>query len=272
MRTVTLDKLSYCSVPVVARRGPICLASCTGFFYKNNDSYYLITNWHNVTGIDYVNRRRTSGTGGSPSELEIPILHKDRSQGIRWKRIQVRLYDNDKNPQWLIHPQFSRSVDVVALELGAVDNEDEIMPAAINEISFDTVNPRIADDVFVLGFPLGIRPISNFPLWKRGSLATEPELDHGDLPRMLIDSSTKAGMSGSPVIIRKSGIDNLVGTVKNDMTLSMVEDFIGVYSGRAVSDKEELSELGIVWKRKVIEEIIQGGAYDDKYYPEISVV
>jgi hypothetical protein len=59
--------------------------------------------------------------------------------------------------------------------------------------------------VFILGFPKGISQ-GAFPIWKRGSIATEPLYGvttiwaKSGAPVILVDALTNDGMSGSPVL------------------------------------------------------------------------
>jgi hypothetical protein len=106
----------------------------------------------------------------------------------------------------------------------------------------------------VVGFPFGLTG-GGLAVWVRGFIASEPDLDHDDLPRFLIDSRTRPGQSGSPVVYYQEG-----GTVMNSMgelhmVPGIIEDFWGFYSGRI----NERSDLGFVWKRSALQEIIVGG-------------
>jgi len=63
--------------------------------------------------------------------------------------------------------------------------------------------PLIGMDAFILGFPKGIAHQQLLPIWKRGSIATEPEIPReDDLPVFLVDTATREGMSGAPVLLR----------------------------------------------------------------------
>lgn len=119
-------------------------------------------------------------------------------------------------------------------------------------------------DVFVLGFPLGWTGGAKYPIWKRASIASEPLFDLDDLPKMYIDTATRQGMSGSPVFAKCSGNFFLEGSdTSNPLQMMMGEAyrFLGVYSGRigdGGDNKDEFSaQLGIVWKERVIREIIE---------------
>lgn len=113
------------------------------------------------------------------------------------------------------------------------------------------------DDAFVLGYPLGIEGGFGFPIWKRASVASEPDIDLDGLPRLLIDASTRKGMSGSPVIVVQSGVMRTPGADGSEYTLGRGSKFLGVYSGRMADDPMGAS-LGYVWKGRVIDEILDG--------------
>ena len=102
--------------------------------------------------------------------------------------------------------------------------------------------------VSIIGYPNGLSAGGKFPIWKNGHLASEMDLDYNGLPIFLIDATTRSGMSGSPVIIRDSG---LVLMEENSQP-GMFTKFLGVYSGRI----DKTSEIGRVWKPKVILDII----------------
>jgi hypothetical protein len=74
---------------------------------------------------------------------------------------------------------------------------------------------------------------------------------------MYIDSATRPGMSGSPVLlIEKRPACLFEGDINKPNKFSRnYTKFVGVYSGRFVDD-ELKAELGIVWKYTVIDEII----------------
>ena len=69
------------------------------------------------------------------------------------------------------------------------------------------------------------------PIWKRGSIASEPELPADDLPLFLVDSNTYKGMSGSPVYARTIG-GYLSKQHEVFQMAARSTRFLGVYSGR----------------------------------------
>jgi hypothetical protein len=112
-----------------------------------------------------------------------------------------------------------------------------------------------SDFVNIIGFPFGWTGGGSLGIWVQGAIATEPELDYDGLPLFLIDSRTREGQSGSPVIIYKRNgwvtlADGRLYVIYNAVTL-----LIGVYSGRLSSE----SDLGRVWKVAAVAEIAERG-------------
>lgn len=233
------------------------LGSGTGFFTKYQGKVFLITNWHNVTGRNTETLQPISERGGIPDRMK--ILIGCRGHVGEWGELEIPLYkdmhENDppEAPVWLEHAVPRRpQIDVVAIPID--------VPDWAEVRTSDTVNTapkmllRVSTDVFVLGYPREISGGRGFPIWKRASIATEPDIDL-DGPKMLIDTATREGMSGGPVIaVAHRGFE-----VKSNMFIATSDHgyrFVGVYSGRLGSD-EMKAQLGIVWKARVVDEILQ---------------
>lgn len=236
-------------------------ADCSGFFWHVDDSLYLITNWHCVTGLNPM-------TGKVMDQL-IPthlrhwvILNKTPEAELMtpdFRDSTIELYDTDGNPTWFEHPKHGQNVDVVAVKVGVLDTE-ALIDLPINRYDgFTDFDPSAGDDCYVIGFPSVLLANSKrFPIWKRASIATEPQLDVNGLPMLLIDTATRNGMSGSPVVYVRRGIIHARG--KNGMGPDSIIGegmaFLGVYSGRVDADTFG-AQIGFVWKAPVIDEIIQ---------------
>lgn len=262
MRKLNINPLSFTSIPISMwlDETQTKLADGTGFIYKYCNKYYLITNWHNVTGLNPINKKPIGKHGGCPDVILLSLL-KQNKQIIQWKTFSVNLYENN-NADWYIHPVHKENVDVVAIELEVTENFDGIFNP-INSIPFHNFNLEIADDVFILGFPYTLSGGGRLPIWKKGSIATEPDVDYDKLPKILVDTASKSGMSGSPVIYKRVGIhgaDN--ANLNSSVIFGEIQGFVGIYSGRVVGESNIDAQLGIVWKKEVIEEIIKGKIKD----------
>lgn len=265
-REIQIDEISYVSIPISMYFDETNqkLASGTGFIYDYKEKAYLITNWHNVTGLNPITKKQIGNHGGVPDTIVMSLLIQDRLI-LKWENFDVKLYSDNK-ADWFIHPIHKENVDVIAIELELPENFKGILKP-INKVLFDEFNLRIADDVFILGYPYSLKGGGQFPIWKRGSVATEPEIDYEKLPKFFVDTASKPGMSGSPVIFRRFGIHGTEdGTLKVNSTIGEIRGFVGIYSGRVTGESQLDAQLGIVWKKRVIEEIIDGDLKDSHKY------
>lgn len=147
------------------------------------------------------------------------------------------LLDAEGKAEWLEHPEWGRSVDVVALKIGPLDGA-KLFHQPINTHAFDNFEPAVGDDAFVIGFPMRMDGGSGFPIWKRASIASEPDIDLDGLPKLLIDTATRKGMSGSPVIAMRRGIIKPRGSIEfKDTIIGQGEEFLGVTPGASATMK-----------------------------------
>src|SRR6516225_7224252 len=115
-------------------------------------------------------------------------------------------------------------------------------------------------DVYILGYPFGIGPVG-LPVWKRGSMASEPDVLLPVQLHLLVDTASRPGMSGSPVIRRSWGTHQMKsGSV--EVRPGAATDLIGVYSGRFTATDPLDAQLGIAWSSRYISEIVAGGRRD----------
>jgi hypothetical protein len=121
---------------------------------------------------------------------------------------------------------------------------------------------NVTDRLYVVGYPV-LRVGVPFPIWLQGTVASEPAVPYANLPLLLIDSRTRPGASGSPVIRFV-----LPGEmVRTEDDLVMVTEplgiLIGVYSGRL----DERMDVGLVWRKGVIADITDAGHRGDDAAP-----
>ena len=85
------------------------------------------------------------------------------------------------------------------------------------------------------------------------------KLTSTDYLMFLVDARTRSGNSGSPVVgyYPTGMIPSARGLTLGNL---LTEDFLGVYAGRIPQDRqtERESDLGIVWKARIVAEIIDG--------------
>jgi len=253
------DPFSWVPLPISMCFKDTEIAIGTAFFYLYEGASYLVTNWHNVTGREPDTFRCKSSQAAIPDRLHIKIPYiQDQSEArlIEWRTQIIPLYedegDSPSKPLWYEHPKYQNKVDLVVIP--RCDIEGSAIQAA-NDPTLKLAKIRLLPglDVFVLGFPIGITGGGNLPIWKRGSIASEPDVDIDGLPKIFIDTATREGMSGSPVYAQEVGCWFPEGATNQDeAVLSRGRRFLGVYSGR-VGDDHFKAQLGIVWKPSAIE-------------------
>ncbi|WP_255079595.1 serine protease [Lacihabitans sp. CCS-44] len=252
MNTIKPHYLSLCTLKLLLNFNETELAIGTGFIYSHKEKLYLITNWHNVTGRNpSTHKRLTEKHGGFPNKILFKL--RSRKNGADFYSSEMDLYVDEEHtiPNWLIHPIHKEKADVVAIEISFEEADDVLIQSLNQFVDFQyNLKANIADDVFVIGYPRGLDSEFILPIWKRGSIASEPDVNIDELPKILIDTITREGMSGSPVIFRQHSPIKTVGV------LGSIYGFQGIYSGR-IGDIDSI-QLGYVWKKEVIEEIIDG--------------
>lgn len=187
-------------------------------------------------------------SGGVPDRLR--VMHNAAGQLGAWVEKVEPLYDDSGLPLWFEHPVRKGEVDVVALpltEVAGVDTHD-YDPWAATQVAIATTEP-----LNIVGFPFGMTGGGSLAIWVRGFVATEVAIDFDGLPCFLVDSRTRQGQSGSPVIFYSGGGTYMAATGGLVLGGGPIEEFVGVYSGRINAE----SDLGIVWKASVVREIVE---------------
>lgn len=191
--------------------------------------------------------------GGRPNKFECDFIIRVGTYDRQSIVIAVR--DDDDNPSWLIHPTHDRlPIDIVAIPLGTgkLGGKIELLP--INKMAPGKLWISIGMEVFILGYPFGGAPPA-FPIWKRGSIASEPDLVRLNKPYYLVDTASRPGMSGSPTILRSWSNHILESNLWVASTDKPIDRVIGVYSGR-LDDDQVGAQIGMVWHVDYIDEII----------------
>lgn len=251
MSLIQIDHLSVISLSIQLKVKGKELGFATGFVVEKAAKSFLITNWHVASGRHPDTDKPSSTTLALPDELI--VAHHQKEMGRRTPS-SVPLYDSEGKPRWIEHPR-GREIDVVAIPLDNLDACIATYPLDLSLASVD-MEPKPGMPVFVIGFPLPPQRNYFFPIWKTGHIASDHDLDFDRKPAFLIDATTRGGMSGSPVVMRMSGgFHQKDGMFK--VAGPLTTRLLGVYSGRV----NETSELGIVWRPTVIEDILQSACH-----------
>jgi hypothetical protein len=236
----------------------------SGFFYRLDGQTYLVTARHCFSGKntetgEYIGRYATNPT-------HVRIRFRKKPEGGRWYFGQpaevtdhlLPLIDDAWRPVWYEHPQLGGTMDVAVIPLN-IHDEDLIVEAygpptsGPNDVS---TTLWAAQDVFIVGYPYGLESGFFFPLWIRGTIATEPALEYShrgqSLPLLLVDARTREGQSGAPVIVYRhpgTPVFTISGTM--GVTTGPQSQLVGVYSGR--TNRE--SDLGFCWRIEAVNAI-----------------
>ncbi len=251
---LTIDEFSLTTVPIDLFSDQQHLATATAFTWQRDNKHYLITNWHNVSGRDPNTDKHLCRFAAEPNKL--CGFFNTRGANVGAKHCSsIRLRQDPDEVAWLVHPIHKRKIDVVAIPL-AEDLVSSTHLYSINQMGSQDLLVRIGLDVFVLGYPFGVGK-RGLPVWKRGSIASEPDLVPHFETCFLVDTASRPGMSGSPVILRTWATHVSPGNVI--LSPGPANKFIGIYSGRLHTKDPLDAQIGMVWPASFIDEIIDAG-------------
>jgi hypothetical protein len=230
----------------------IASAIGSGFFWEVAGQPYLITNWHNVTGINPDTNKMMDQF--IPNKLEFTYSREppEKPGMVHVVAVALDLYADDV-PQWLEHP-LGREIDCVAISLNFSASHN-FKSIAMNKHSWDVdLEAEVGMECFIIGYPQGLTGAATTPIWKRASIASEPQFNHDGKPLLLVDTASRKGMSGSPVIMRHHGYFAPGGKTEAAW-IGTGQNFLGIYSGRLGEDELGV-QLGRIWKGHIVDEVI----------------
>lgn len=249
-----IDTCSLVPLFVEAFFGDQVLGAATAFLWLGFDTRLsLVTNWHVVSGRNHETGDVTHKQGGIPDHLRVHVPLNDR--GLPPLIVKVPTVDEEGEPLWIEHPEYGRDVDIAALQIDLPPpGEAALMP--MNVIKTVALKQRIGMPMFILGYPFGRLGIG-MPVWKQATFASEPYLapdwDHRFL---IVDTASRPGMSGSPVIQRAHGqveLEDGFGRIEGGDGACR---FVGIYSGRFHTNDLTDAQLGRVWPAALVEDVV----------------
>lgn len=223
------------------------MATATAFVGMFDQKLALITNRHVVTGRHQETNQVLHPTGAVPDTFT--VFHNAEGAQLEWAPTTLPLIDEQGASLWQEHPALGSAVDVVALPLP--DLEGVAVYPFLPQHPGTELSHSIGGFLSIVGFPFG--RIGGGPAtWIKGALASEPSMDYNGLPAFLVDSRTRVGQSGSPVLLyQHSGAASFPDHTLRELA-HPVEFFLGIYSGRIHAE----SDLGIVWRRQVVADLL----------------
>ena len=261
------DDFSRAVTPIILSAESIDIkpSVATGFYWKDGQQWMLITNSHNVTGVNpATNEVKTF----YPTKLAHQIVFIESDNGgravYRVRTLWVDLF-KDGRAIWYEHPS-GQEVDCVAIPI-EIENNVSLQTAPMNEIPLDhKLLPRAGMNCFVIGYPLGLSGPARSPIWKRGSIASDPTIEPDSAKEFYIDATSNKGMSGSPVLLRHDGYwspPGSSGSMKDDY-FGPLNNIVGIYAGRDGLEDDLDGRLGRVLKIKYVHEIIDAKIRSDR--------
>lgn len=285
--------ISNSVVHLTMRFDSTVLAIGTGVLYERDGQHFIVTAWHNVTGLHPETMQHLSAEGGVPDNIVASIVISRGEFGAHRMSIVLPLSDEEK-ALFYIHPKNWPRVDVAAIPfdpaaphtfemnlsdgtartalISLLDTGNTGIPAALCPVQkylvpnddvaqrwLDTV--EVTEELFIPGYPHNVQDYYSQPVWKRATIASSVQTGWNREPKFLIDSASKSGMSGSPVLYyNPNGEVRILGS-----TYRFAQDvaiLAGIYVGRLGVTKEADPQIGTVWHRSVIDEIIDGKFYE----------
>jgi hypothetical protein len=264
-----LEGLSVTSVLLHMYFREQLLAKGTGWFSRTAAGVALVTAWHNFSGLHHTTRTALDSHGGMPDRVYFRYMAKNPAT---FQDANVLLYLDEENtqPRWLVHPLCGNFFDMAYLPLNFAGGDVNCVND-FTSIKEDRFKP--GEDVFAIGYPQGVATLNLFPIWKRGSVASEPDVPVNGYPKFYIDLSGRGGLSGAPVFrIQRGWIFDRDRSGQN-IRIGEKLEFVGLYSGRAADQLPihlrtgESTDLGFVWRADIVREMLSGGTPDEQ--PEV---
>jgi hypothetical protein len=217
----------------------------------NPESPVLVTARHVLAGRRWDNNRKMDDHGRLPDQVMIRYPTPDSDQ---WEERAEALYDDNEVPLWWESPEANHRIDVVALPLTNYDEGVTTVPLRDYGMK-STEGPVLGPSsvVSIIGYPFDTKTADGYAIWAQGAIATDLTVDFNEFPTFLVDSRTRPGQSGAPVIYYNDG-GRAYRMASGDYLEPGREviSILGIYSGR-INDE---SDLGLVFKREMVQEIL----------------
>lgn len=284
-----ISPISLFPIHIEMMRNDKKIGDGTGFIFYHlvHETHFLITNYHVLTArIPTDPARLLEGYPDSPDELRWSALRKDNKEAFLGG-VDL-LSENGIN--WIEHEDRAKGVDIVALKI--IFDDDTLVMSQEKLGLVDDIALEVGAELFIVGFPFGLGVGDFFPLWKKGTIASEPLIKPNGLSRFYIDATTMPGMSGSPVFAMEerrcidlkgesaaafhqyeAGEATALDLFDRLEVASLEKSYskkyfrlVGIYSGRLVDGKKDPS-IGIVWNYELIEQMFSNPVFAEHPFP-----
>jgi hypothetical protein len=264
-----MEQASLITTPIKLFRGNDLVSQGTGFFvahwYGEQSVLLLVTNFHVLTGFAPTERKVAIG-----DNIEFN-LHISNNNPEKVKNFRFPLFTKEGKPVWLINEE-NKEADLAIIPMPVEVYQEADMVNCINEKwSTNHLKVRTTTRTSVVGYPYGYYDTKNsLPIWKTGSIASEPDIDFEGKKLIVLDISAFPGMSGAPVFAIAHG---MYETEAGGMQGGSIKKFIGIYASMQMLTKnkfleqlinqipvgiidQESLQLGHVWKASLIFDVL----------------
>ncbi len=260
-----IEHLSLLTTPIILKKGAKELSQGTGFFFVKDNVLYLVSNYHVITGS-------APDKGKDPIGDSIEFyFHKDKFNPKNVKKVTYPLLTKSGLQVWKSSTEY-KNADVSVILIPPYLYDGCQVSAITEKWAEAQIKVRPTSPLTLVGYPYGYYDKHNsLPIWKTGSIASEPHVDFEDKPLFVIDISAFPGMSGAPAFVVVNGAYEME---QGGTTVGQVRKFMGIYASmQMLSEKRYLEllpsntkkpgiinteslELGHVWKASLIFNII----------------
>lgn len=205
----------------------------SGCFWRHNGSVYLLTARHVLTGRSPFDDSILSQHGFIP--CRIMVYPTVRTGPEEWFRRVATVEVNHDFPNWVQDPEFDQLRTDIAAILICSDNDATIRCLNDDRDIFLDLYSLVGMECSVVGYPTPHFSGLMTPIWRRGSIASEPRLPLDGKPMFLLDAATSPGFSGSPVFRQHFGplpVQQEDGSLTVSLDNVRRISFVGIYAGR----------------------------------------
>ncbi|MEJ6403613.1 S1 family peptidase [Yoonia sp. 2307UL14-13] len=226
----------------------------------------LVSNYHCFAGRDPISKKSIGSFVPNFVDVEFRYSMPSQEDGfvkIDERTVRFSLLSDDETPLFFDlleekEPAYQADLAALPIEIPGSIPDVEGSEVLFEHQAFWSLNLganlSVGEDCFVVGFPHGLRGDGRLPIWKRASIASEPVNTYNGKLAFLVDTVTRKGMSGSPVVARKLR-EKRIDHFPVDFEDLFEDRLVGVYSGR-VGEGEKGVQLGIVWSIELLELLI----------------
>lgn len=253
---------TFSALPLVVLFNGVEISKATGFVVQHRDSHFLVSNLHVFSGLDALRREMLDEHSRIPDAIQ--VTHPTAKGGYVKQTYPLTAYNSDEpllTDLWQEHPVLSWIADVAALPITLPSNAAHVpifeadiglTSSASRDFPYSAgLSPTVELDI--IGYPFGRRGgYELFGVWTRATIASEPSIDFEGLPAFLVDSRTRSGNSGSPVVFYRDLRSFRDSEGEVHAPPAPFGEFVGIYSHRLSGS----SDLGVVYRADAVRAVV----------------